>query len=139
MTNLGTLGGDKSWSYANSINDDGLIVGDILFEGSIRTAFIYDGEMIDLNDLISPTSGWELIFAYDINSLGQIVGRGYIDGNFHSYLLTPVPEPGTPCTYQLVGDLDESCRVDLGDVAKLAANWLLDCIDNPTDPACVTP
>lgn len=46
---------------------------------------------------------------------------------------------GTPCTYQLEGDLDENCRVNLADFAKLAANWLLDCIDDPTDPACVTP
>jgi probable HAF family extracellular repeat protein len=139
VTALGTLGGDDSTHYPTSINDNGLIVGYVHFDGGDSSPFIYDGEMIDLNNLISPTSGWDLTFANDINSLGQIVGRGYIDGKFHSYLLTPVPEPGTPCTYQLVGDLDESCRVDLGDVAKLAANWLLDCIDDPADPACVTP
>ena len=36
----------------------------------------------------------------------------------------------------LVGDLDENCKVNLADFAKLAANWLIDCIN---DPACVTP
>ncbi|MFZ9034218.1 MAG: hypothetical protein ACO21J_09745 [Anaerohalosphaeraceae bacterium] len=46
---------------------------------------------------------------------------------------------GTPCTYQLAGDLDENCRVTLADFALLAANWLLDCIDDPANPACVTP
>ena len=39
----------------------------------------------------------------------------------------------------LVGDLDNNCKVNLADFAKLAANWLIDCIDDPGDPACVTP
>jgi hypothetical protein len=43
------------------------------------------------------------------------------------------------CDYVLTGDLDDNCRVDLQDVALLAANWLIDCIDDPTNPACVTP
>ena len=43
------------------------------------------------------------------------------------------------CPYDIVGDVDNNCKVDLGDVALMAANWLLDCIDSPTDPACVTP
>ena len=46
---------------------------------------------------------------------------------------------GTPCTYQLAGDLDENCKVNLADFAKLAANWLIDCIDDSGDPACVMP
>ena len=46
---------------------------------------------------------------------------------------------GTPCTYLLEGDIDNDCRVNLIDVSLLAANWLLDCIDDPGDPACITP
>ncbi|MBC8379524.1 MAG: hypothetical protein H8E62_10140 [Planctomycetes bacterium] len=45
----------------------------------------------------------------------------------------------TPCPYEIAGDLDNNCRVNLADVALLAANWLVDCIDDPTDPACITP
>ena len=53
--------------------------------------------MLDLNNLIPSGSGWVLLSAFDINSLGQIVGYGYIegDGAYRAYLLTPVPEPTT--------------------------------------------
>ena len=43
------------------------------------------------------------------------------------------------CPYDIVGDVDNNCRVNLADFAKLASNWLIDCIENPADPACVTP
>jgi hypothetical protein len=45
----------------------------------------------------------------------------------------------TACPYEIEGDLDNNCRVDLGDVALLAVNWLIDCIDDPAEPACVVP
>jgi hypothetical protein len=51
--------------------------------------------MVDLNSLISPTSGWVLEQANAINDNGQIVGFGTIDGETHGFLLTPVPEPGS--------------------------------------------
>jgi beta-lactam-binding protein with PASTA domain len=69
------------------------------------------GNLIDLNSLLDPAiappvgtpnscSGfspsnnicatcWELISATGINDLGQIVGRGIINGQHHAYLLTP--------------------------------------------------
>ena len=43
----------------------------------------------------------------------------------------------TICNYDLTGDLNDDCRVDLRDVAILSGNWLSDCILNPTDPACI--
>ena len=42
-----------------------------------------------------------------------------------------------PCAYVLAGDLDNNCKVDFYDLAKMAANWLIDCDTNPNDPACV--
>ena len=45
----------------------------------------------------------------------------------------------TDCTYELEGDEDGDCRVTLNDLALMLANWLVDCIDDPTDPACITP
>ena len=45
----------------------------------------------------------------------------------------------TPCPYAIVGDVDNNCRVNLVDVSLMAANWLIDCIDDPANPACVTP
>jgi hypothetical protein len=47
---------------------------------------------MDLNDLIDPRFGWELIQAIGINDAGQIVGQGRIGGETHAFLMTPVPE-----------------------------------------------
>lgn len=41
------------------------------------------------------------------------------------------------CNYELAGDLNNDCRVDLQDIAILAANWLVDCDMGPTHPSCV--
>jgi len=50
--------------------------------------------MIDLNTLIDPLSGWELLDGSDINDAGQITGQGLINDEYHAYLLTPVPVLG---------------------------------------------
>ena len=51
--------------------------------------------MVDLNSLIDSISGWELEQAIGINDAGQITGFGWIGGQRHAFLLTPVPEPAT--------------------------------------------
>ena len=54
-------------------------------------AFLWqNGELIDLNDLLLPESGWRLTKANDINNHGQIVGHGEIDGKSRAFLLTPI-------------------------------------------------
>lgn len=78
----------------------------------IDHAFLYDnGVMTDLNTLIPANSGWELMYATDINNRGQIVGYGVRDGKFQevcyeedgythcynfpvysAFLLTPISE-----------------------------------------------
>ena len=42
------------------------------------------------------------------------------------------------CQYTLVGDINDDCKVDFYDFALMAANWLIDCNINPSDPACTT-
>jgi len=82
-------------SYAFAINDSGQVVGEInpnsssiLAQGGVTHAFLYEnGTMIDLNTLIDPTSGWELVEAFAINNRGSIVGIGYLNGNVRAYLL----------------------------------------------------
>ena len=37
------------------------------------------------------------------------------------------------------GDLNLDCRVDFVDFALMAGNWLLDCLLEPSDPACLAP
>jgi len=97
MHGLGRLGGHSS--SANSINELGDIVGWWSQDGQIRNAFIRlgsDSTMTDLNELIEPNSGWNLVEAYSINDQGWIVGFG-IDpaGIDRGFLLVPVPNLNT--------------------------------------------
>lgn len=102
-TTMHEIGNSAGIQLHYGINDSGVVVGGSrpnMFDNGY--AFIYDETegMLDLNNLISSNSGWELTSASDINSSGQIVGGGIIDGKHHSYLLTPIPEP---CTIFLLG------------------------------------
>jgi probable HAF family extracellular repeat protein len=97
FVDLGLLPGFLN-STATAINNDGNIVGQsgrILGSGSQTQievhAFICraGGRMQDLNELIPANSGWELVWADDINNKGQIAGSGWYNGRFQAYLLTP--------------------------------------------------
>jgi probable HAF family extracellular repeat protein len=92
MIDLGTFDGD---SYAADINNYGQVVGRAYNVGNTSSrAFLYsNGNLVDLNDLLPAGSGWSLNSASAINDLGQIVGGGLIDGQYHAYLMTPVPVP----------------------------------------------
>jgi probable HAF family extracellular repeat protein len=61
----------------------------ILYDTSFRIAFMFDGTMHNLNDMIPATSGWFLQEAWGINDRGQIVGHGYLRGASHAFLLLP--------------------------------------------------
>ena len=91
VKDLGTLGG--LWSYGLGINNSGQVVGYSSIapvSGSFH-AFLYsNGNMIDLNTLIDPSSGWTLQSGQGINDLGQITGYGVINGQTHAFLMTPV-------------------------------------------------
>ena len=58
--------------------------------------------MHDLNNLIPPGSGWDIIGAYDINNAGWIAGVGIApNGEMHAIVL--VPEPTTLALLALNG------------------------------------
>jgi probable HAF family extracellular repeat protein len=44
---------------------------------------------LDLNNLILADSGWVIENVSAINARGQITGRGFINGQYHAFLLTP--------------------------------------------------
>ncbi len=85
---LGTFGGKSSAAWA--VNNHNQIVGFADDVGDVKRAFLWEnGQLMQLNDLISPLSGWNLKEAMDINDEGMIVGRGTINGQTHAFLLVP--------------------------------------------------
>ena len=71
-------------------------------------------------------------------------------GEFDAFLIKfATPEP---CNYNIIGDLDENCKVDnadfvdlasewqvsydINDLAEMGARWLVDCGQTPSDQAC---
>ncbi len=95
ITDLGTLGGEISFAYG--INEQGQIVGDSMAADGSDRAFLYNhaSGMLDLNAMISPSSGWKLYSALDINERGQILVIGGRGGMTRPLVLNPIPEPGT--------------------------------------------
>jgi probable HAF family extracellular repeat protein len=97
MTDLGSLG---DHSRATAINSKRQVVGWSYITGRtqppFRHAFIWEkgGSMVDLNTLIPPSSGLELVAADNINERGEIVGVGvparcFPDFCGHLFLLIP--------------------------------------------------
>jgi probable HAF family extracellular repeat protein len=92
-----------------SINKSGKIVGimDVPYQSTCpgpsntqisctmfrQHAFLYrKGHLIDLNKLITKNTDWELSWAFAINDAGEIVGYGARNGQFRSFLLTPISD-----------------------------------------------
>jgi probable HAF family extracellular repeat protein len=99
LSDLGVFPGDTD-SAANAINSRGQIVGASGSPTTLRAMLWQNGVGIDLNTRIAATSGWQLLFATDINDRGQITGFGiHNNPNGQStFLLTPIgnPHPNTP-------------------------------------------
>jgi probable HAF family extracellular repeat protein len=79
---------------AEGISDKGQIVGEAFnIDFSDLHAFMWPSatsQGIDLNTLLPPDLGWELVVARGINNLGEIVGAGFLNGMLHAYALIPV-------------------------------------------------
>jgi len=90
MTNLGPTGSD--YSAATAISDSGQIVGTFTSprKRSARAFLSSSGTFLDLNSLISRTSGWELNAATAVNNAGLIVGTGTLNQRPCAFLLTPI-------------------------------------------------
>ena len=99
MANLGTVDGDPC-SVADGINSRGQVVGESSPScfpqgGGPQEAFLWEngGPAVDLNTLISPSSGMELAGGFSINDRGEINGGGVLpNGDQHAFLLIPCDE-----------------------------------------------
>lgn len=98
MKSVGTLGGIYSAAFA--INDLDQVVGASTRADGTQVAFLWAGDQIvDLNTLLPPGSGWFLSSASDIDAVGAIVGEGVRpDGKARAFLLTPAASTGVPGT-----------------------------------------
>ena len=95
LTDLGVPAGDDN-SEANSLNDNGQIVGDagvgfIETYTQDRALLWQNGVRHDLNTLIPGNTGYHLIVAAAVNASGEIVvwAVQLSTGNVHAVLLTP--------------------------------------------------
>ena len=94
LVDIGVTGGFSS-SMALGLNNQGQVVGTLSSSGGSGHAFFWDQSagLFDLNTLLSASdsASWVLTSATGINDRDQIAGQGYINGQLHGFLLTPVP------------------------------------------------
>lgn len=64
------------------------------FDGSTHAVVNTEAGSSDLNDLVTPGSGWTLDQAFAVNADGSIAGNGRLNGQPRPFRLTRVPEAG---------------------------------------------
>ena len=127
---LGTLSGD-CFSEAFAINSRGQVVGQSYscVSNTVRTFLWESGSIVDLNNLIPPDSGFELIEALAINDRGEIGGIADPPGcaNLddadcgHAFLLIPCDENHASvegCNYSEVEESVSAVRAGSRAVAQ---------------------
>ena len=117
MTDLGTLPGTL-FTRPQDIDNQSRIVGYCHNSGlTNKAAFIWhEGEMIALNDVISPSENLNLRRAMGINQAGQITCSALDQFNDNvTVLLTPITGPP--------GDLNGDCQITAADLLILLASW----------------
>jgi hypothetical protein len=101
LRDLGHLPGTDC--YATDVNDHGDVVGwarTYAMPPYVAVVKLAGQEVVDLNSLLPPLSGWTLARAHGISADGAIVGTGIVDGFYEPFLMTPTrvalsaPRPG---------------------------------------------
>jgi uncharacterized membrane protein len=107
-------------SFVIDITDNGLAIGysRILLDGrdSFRPFFWQAGVVQDFNELLAQTNPAVVAWSIDaINEAGQILGTGFLDGEFLTFCLTP--------SDSLMGDITGNCAVDVDDLLRVINEW----------------
>ena len=90
---LGRRAGDRE-SLATGVNRAGVAVGvSVDTSGAFHAVMFKGNQVIDLNSLLPPNTGWTLQSAQGINDAGQIAGYGTRGGAARAFILTPPPPP----------------------------------------------
>ena len=115
-TMLGALPG-LAESFAYGVNNNRQVVGHCWNFGSSSAAFLWeDGVMRDLNSLVAPSLGLQLMVAWSINDAGQIIADACCIGDS---LAIVVLSPKAPPPADLNGD----CFVTSIDLGILLSQW----------------
>lgn len=77
-------------------------------------------------DPYTPLDVYEVVFA--VAGRSNILGKWYQEEHFYIQV---------DCPFELAGDLNRDCQVDSADFALMAENWLVNCIHDPNNPACI--
>ncbi|MHC4617724.1 MAG: hypothetical protein ACYTEQ_08210 [Planctomycetota bacterium] len=130
---------DDSWSRASTVDphpglDQVLTPGHTSFPDTPLAPHTWS---LDVH-----AADWTADLADDVLSLGM---RNENETYSYVYWYGGDPSPAPPllrvtftgCSYTILGDLNDDCRVDFYDFASMAPNWLIDCNMNPSDPACI--
>jgi hypothetical protein len=125
LGNLGTDNNGQTHAAPKAINNAGIAVGCAYDSGSafLGNRAVYwglDGEAVDLNTLIDPTSGWFLWTATDISDTGWIAGAGFFDpdgvgGQPEIRRLFLMHVPATAVSNSLPGDFNNDGNVNAAD------------------------
>src|SRR3954454_12994340 len=70
-----------------SVNNSHTVVGYKLTGSDYQAVMWKDGQLTVLDDLLPPSSGWQLEMATDINGEGDIVGVGLLNGVAHGFVV----------------------------------------------------
>lgn len=79
------------------------------------------------------------IIAWGDNSFGQTTlpaGNNFIAIAARYNTSAALQRADAGCLYDLEGDLNNDCKVDILDLVRMSSNWLLDCNDTPSTDGC---